>query len=188
LPSLSVHTLNERVILGRARMKEIDLTESLPTVVRRYTGERSIARCPIFLTLSNSLPKLPCEGNHMEELIGAVIDSVVSAAHSERPVRMAALQKPRMQDLENVLEYRPSCWIKLKLEVQSLEDSRATVRELPEKFGFRCQNEWVVEDSDSMLISYACGDEAIPGLLIWLKSHKGRHQYSLLIPVSARQS
>jgi hypothetical protein len=169
-------------------MKDIDLTQLLSAAVLRHTDEKSFAPFPIYLTLPGSLPKLSCEGNRMEELIGAVIDSVVSAAHSERPVRMAALQKPRMQDLENVLEYRPSCWIKLKLEVQSLEDSRATVRELPEKFGFRCQNEWVVEDSDSMLISYARGDEAIPALLIWLKSHKGRHQYSLLIPVSARQS
>jgi hypothetical protein len=172
---------------GKAHMNEIDFTELLPAVVRRYTGERSFARCPIFLTLPDNLPKLPGDSSRVEELIYAVINSVVSAVHPGRPMRMAALQKKRLEDLENLLDFHPSRWIQLRLEVQSLAGAESEVRELPERFGFKYQDQWEVEESDPRLIAYTCGEEATPALIICLEDHRGNHRYSFLFPITVQQ-
>jgi hypothetical protein len=169
-------------------MKDIDLTELLPAAVLRHTGEQSIAPFPIYLTLPHSLPKLPSDDCSMEEVIDTFIEAVASWSHAERPIRMAVLEKQRLEDIVTLLNFRPSSWIELRIEVQSPDETVNTFRELPGKFGFRYQEDWVTEDSHSSLISYTRGDNATPALLIWLNSHRGRHLYSLLIPISARQS
>jgi len=163
-------------------MKEIDLTELLPSLVLRNRGGRSRIRFPVLLMLPRHLPRFLWSDESLEELIPAFLERAVAVSYPGRPILVAACRRQEMSDIEALFEIHPPCWIELKIEVQPFSRFDG-VEEALEDSGFRYEEEWATENSGSRLIAYSRGNQPAPALLFSMDNGEASRRYSFLIPI-----
>ncbi len=168
-------------------MRQVNLSTLLPDIALRFRREQKGLLIPLFLTIPPYLPIFPWIDNGLETLICTICDCVISKSYQERPVRVAVSQKADIPDLSELLKFRPSSWIQLRIDVQSASESGDDVRGKLKDLGYLCLDEWTDENSTSRLTVYARANHADPQFVLWIQNHKASHRYILLIPLSGSE-
>jgi hypothetical protein len=164
-------------------MKEIDLTELLPDIVHKSRREGMSAAGPVFLTISPSLPSFHWNDNSLEDLLLTFVGRAISTGDPEKPIRVAAARRMRMDDIEAMLNIHPSHWIQMRIDLQSPSEIMTEIQERLRFLGYKQEEAWVTEDSNSRLVNFSSKDQLKPPLVFYVEDRKTSHRYSFLIPI-----
>ena len=165
-------------------MKRVNLSTLLSDHALSLRRERQSLPIPLFLTIPLDLPSFSWIDGSLEALIVAVCDWAVIKSHPERSVRVAVSRRSHISDLSELLQFYPSGWIQLKVDMQSPSELENDVREKLKDLNYKCIDEWTNENSTSRLIAYGRENQNHPQILFWIQSHRASHRYILLIPVN----
>lgn len=164
-------------------MRKISLTELLPDIILRFHREQRNVRVPIYLTLHPDLPAFTWMDNGLEMMLFNLFNHAILEGNFEGPIRIAVAKRKAMIDLESLVDIHPSCWIQLRMDVQSISELDDIVKKEIGNSGFSAEDEWALEGAPHKLIAYAQKNDPAPQLLCWIEHNRASHRYTILIPI-----